>query len=155
MESSAGPALDASLSESAAARCPVAHTSAPPAPASAPPVRSRADRVARAVLRIPDRPRATSAAAHTAFQRSMGVSALRCTLTYLVFPILLPLIGLGVGVGPAIGIAIGVTAIVCDVFAIRRFFAADHPRRWQFTALISGVLVLLVVLLMDDITSLA
>jgi len=44
---------------------------------------------------------------------------------------------------------------VCDVFAIRRFFAADHPRRWEFAALISGVLVLLAVLLVDDVTSLA
>jgi hypothetical protein len=117
--------------------------------------RSRPDQVFRAVLRVPERPPDDSVqAAHSAFGRSMTISALRCTFTYLVFPIVLPLIGLGVGVAPAIGIAIGVSAIVCDVFAIRRFFAADHRWRWQFTALILGVLALLTVLLVDDISQL-
>lgn len=163
METPAGPTLDPAGTNVVVTGCPVTHgrsvpapSTTEPTPSTTAPARSRADRVARAVLRIPERrPGVSERDAHTAFQRSMTVSALRCSLTYVVFPILLPLIGLGVGVGPAIGIAIGVTAIVCDVFAIRRFFAVDHRRRWPFAALISAVVVLLVVLLVDDVSRLA
>ena len=92
--------------------------------------------------------------AHTAFQRSMAISALRCTLTYVVFPILIPLIGFTAGVGPALGILIGVTAIGCDVFTIRRFFAVDHRWRWQASALVAIVAMFLTVLLVEDIARL-
>jgi hypothetical protein len=119
------------------------------------PTRSRADRFVRSLLRVPERsPDVSVAGAHATFQRSMAISALRCTLTYVVFPIVLPLVGIGAGVGPVVGIAIGVAAMVCDVFAIRRFFAVDHRWRWPFTILILGVLGLLVVLLVSDISQL-
>ena len=133
--------------------CPVNQGSSPPAmPGRA---RSRADQIARTVLGVREQSRAISVGeAHQAFQHSMIVSAMRCTLTYLVLPIVLPLIGLGVGVGPAIGIAIGIAAIVCNVVTLRRFFMVEHRRRWLFAGLISGVMVLLVVLLVHDITRL-
>jgi hypothetical protein len=122
---------------------------------ASPRVRSRADQIVRTVLRVPERPAGVSERdAQTAFQRSMAVSALRCTLTYIIFPIIVPLIGIGVGVGPAIGIVIGVTAMVCDVFTIRRFFAVDHRWRWQFAGLVTAVLALLAVLLIEDIAAL-
>lgn len=148
-------ALDTATVSGPPARCPIAHDAAVPVERPGTPVRSRPDRVVRAVLRIPERPSHVSDAdAQAAFQRSMVISALRCTLTYVVLPILVPLIGFGVGVGPAIGIAIGVTAMVCDVFALRRFFAVDHRWRWQFGTLIVGVLALLTVLLVEDIAAL-
>jgi hypothetical protein len=117
--------------------------------------RSRPDQFVRTLFRIDERPIGVSAqSAHTAFQRSMVVSALRCTLTYLVFPLLLPLVGIAAGVGPALGVCIGVLAITCDVFAIRSFFAADHRWRWYFAALIVTVVVFLVVLLVRDVSQL-
>ncbi|MEO5678887.1 MAG: hypothetical protein ABIS47_04375, partial [Acidimicrobiales bacterium] len=49
--------------------------------------RSRADLLVRKVLRIRERPvGVTAASAYGAFQRSMLISAVRCTLTYVVFP---------------------------------------------------------------------
>lgn len=149
MEPAPAPAV-----ELAPSRCPVAHgASVTGVPAA--PTRSRPDQVVRAVLRIHERPPGVSERdAHSAFQRSMAISALRCTLTYLVFPILVPLIGFGVGVGPAIGILIGVTAMGCDVFTIRRFFAVDHRWRWQFAGLITVVVAFLAVLLVEDIAQL-
>ena len=115
----------------------------------------RADQLVRKLLRIPEQPTGVSVqGAHTAFQRSMAISATRCTLTYVVFPILVPLIGLSAGVGPAVGVVIGVTAICCDVFTIRRFFAVDHRYRWQFSILVATVAVLLSVLLVQDIAQL-
>lgn len=108
--------------------------------------------VVRKLLRIRDRPEgATSKAAYAAFQRSMMISAIRCTLTYVVFPFVIPAVGFATGVGPILGIAIGLIAMTCDVFTIRRFFAIDHKWRWHFSAVALSVICLLSVLMVQDI----
>jgi hypothetical protein len=117
--------------------------------------RSAADLWVRKLLRVRDRPEGISEAqANRSFQTSMLISATRCTLTYVVFPILIPLIGIAKGVEAPLGIAIGSFAIVCDVFTIRRFFAADHKYRWHFSAIALSIIVLLFVLLAEDIIAL-
>ena len=114
--------------------------------------RSPADMVVRRLLRIRDRPTGLSeGAAYSAFQRSMLISAIRCTLTYVIFPFVLPAAGFATGVGPVVGIAIGVVAITCDVFTIRRFFTVDHRWRWHFSAIAGSVICLLLVLMVQDI----
>jgi hypothetical protein len=111
--------------------------------------------VVRKVLRIKDRPTGMSeSSAYSAFQRSMLISAIRCTLTYVIFPFVLPAAGFATGVGPVLGIAIGVVAITCDVFTIRRFFSVDHRWRWQFSAIAGTVICLLLVLMVQDIVHL-
>ena len=84
----------------------------------------------------------------------MLISAVRCTLTYVIFPFVMPAIGLATGVGPVLGIIIGVVAMTCDVFTIRRFFAVDHRWRWHFSAVALCVIGLLAVLLVQDIVHL-
>jgi hypothetical protein len=117
--------------------------------------RSPADMVVRKVLRIKERPTGLSeSSAYSAFQRSMLISAIRCTLTYVIFPFVLPAAGFATGVGPVLGIAIGVVAITCDVFTIRRFFSVDHRWRWQFSAIAGTVICLLLVLMVQDIVHL-
>lgn len=117
--------------------------------------RSPADMVVRKLLRIKDRPTGMSeSSAYSAFQRSMLISAIRCTLTYVIFPFVLPAAGFATGVGPVLGIAIGVVAITCDVFTIRRFFSVDHRWRWQFSAIAGTVICLLLVLMVQDIVHL-
>ena len=114
--------------------------------------RSRADVFVRRLLRINERPAGvTTASAYSAFQKSMLISALRCTLTYVILPFVVPAVGFAHGVGPVIGITIGVVAMVCDVFTIRRFFAVDHRWRWHFTGVVLCVMTLLAVLLVQDI----
>ena len=81
----------------------------------------------------------------------MLISAMRCTLTYVLVPFMLPAIGIATGVGPVLGIVIGVAAMTCDVFAIRRFFAVDHRWRWQFSAIVLVVVGFLSILLVQDI----
>ena len=103
---------------------------------------------------FPDGPRGTAAGAHKAFQTSIMVAAVRCTLMYLVFPFLLPAIGIAKGVGPAIGLIVNSAAIVCIVMSMRRFFRADHPKRWWYAGLGGSVLVLLGVLAVVDIADL-
>ena len=150
--------IEQSQLAAAASKCPIDHTAmAAACPAgfgeARPPVlRSRADLVMRRVLRIRDRPAGvTTASAYSAFQKSMMISALRCTLTYVILPFVVPAVGFAKGVGPVIGITIGVVAMVCDVFAIRRFFAVDHRWRWHFTVVVLCVMTLLTVLLVQDV----
>jgi ABC-type iron transport system FetAB permease component len=114
--------------------------------------RSHADMIVRKVLRIKERPANVSEnAALKAFEKSMLISATRCTLTYVVFPFVLPMVHVLKGVAPVLGIVIGVLAMCCDVFTIRRFFAIDHKWRWYFAAVASSVICLLAVLLVQDI----
>lgn len=114
--------------------------------------RSAADRAVRRVLRIRDAaPQIDAPKAERAFRRSMAISAVRCTLTYLIFPFALPAFGLVANTGVVIGLIIGTLAIVCDVFAIRRFFTVDHKWRWHFSAIALTVVSLLAVLLIQDI----
>lgn len=162
METARPELVDQPLDE-AASRCPVDHRALAAAAASgcpvrhdgSPIVRSTADLVVRRVLRIRERPAGVSAAsAYSTFQKSMLISATRCTLTYVVFPFVLPAVGFATGIGPVLGIIIGVIALTSDVFTIRRFFAVDHKYRWHFSAVASAVIVLLLVLLVQDIVHL-
>ena len=122
---------------------------------AAPVERPAADQFMRRLLRIRERPAGvTTASAYSTFQKSMLISATRCTLTYVVFPFLAPLIGAVTGVGPVVGLVIGTVAIVCDIFTIRRFFAVDHRWRWHFSAIASCIIGLLAVLLVQDIAHL-
>jgi hypothetical protein len=119
------------------------------------PRRSRADRVMRRVLRLPvDAPAGTAEGARKAFQTSLLVATVRCLLMYIVFPFVLPAIGLASDVGPAIGLAISAAAIVCIVMSMRRYWRADHPMRWWYGALGGTVLCLLVALVVIDLTTL-
>ena len=120
--------------------------------ASAP--RPAADMAVRRFLRIPDGPPASERAAQKAFSTSILVSATRCVLTYVVLPIVIPILGIAKGVGPVIGIPIAVAAVVCNVFTIRRFFAADHRWRWAYTALALAIITLLFVTMAKDLVDL-
>lgn len=85
------------------------------------------------------------------FSTSVLVSAVRCTLAYVVFPWLLPAVGAAGDVGPAIGLVIGPVAIAFNVASIRRFHASDHRWKWYITALNCAVIVLLSILFVLDV----
>ncbi|HEX3089973.1 MAG TPA: hypothetical protein VHQ23_15075 [Ilumatobacteraceae bacterium] len=114
--------------------------------------RSHPDMIVRKVLRIHEQPAdVSSRQAVRAFRKSMIISTIRCSLTYLVFPFVLPALGLVANTGVVIGIIIGVLAMTCDVFSIRRFFVADHKWRWQFSTVAFVVICMLAVLLTKDV----
>ncbi len=154
----ARPPSVAAVDGARAGGCPVAHPTTGGCPVARPgagPSRSKADLVVRKVLRIRERPAGlTSASAYGAFQRSMLISAVRCTLTYVIFPFVAPAVGLATGVGPVLGVLIGSFAMVCDVFTIRRFFAVDHKWRWPISIIAFSVICLLSVLWVQDVSHL-
>jgi hypothetical protein len=116
------------------------------------PTRSRADEAMRRLLRIPEQQAPIDESeTHRIFSASILLSALRCLLSYVVLPIVLPAIGLARGVGPVISIPIGLLALTFDYLGIRRFWLADHHQRWAFSALYAVVGGMVLALLIVDI----
>lgn len=89
--------------------------------------------------------------AHRSTTAAIVVAGIRCTITYLLIPILAPMVGLLDTLSAPISIALCVTAIVMGVAGIRRFWIADHRARWSYTAFMGVVLVLLVVAIVLDV----
>jgi hypothetical protein len=114
--------------------------------------RGAPDRFARRVLRIQER--ASGEDVHSVFSSSILLSATRCLLSYIVFPVLAPWVGALPLIGPAIGLPVGAVALVFDVRAIRRFFRADHRWRWVAAALYLVVMAMVASLMGLDISRL-
>jgi len=89
------------------------------------------------------------------FSQSILISAVRCVLTYVVFPFVLPIVGITSGIGSTIGLIVGTIAIVANVFSIRRFWKADHKYKVPVSLLNLGIIVLLVVLVILDAQNLS
>jgi hypothetical protein len=114
---------------------------------------SAPDRFMRTVLRLPEGQTATAAEARSAFQKSLFISTCRCTLMYIVFPFVLPAVGIARGVGPVIGVVIGMLAIVSITYSIRRFWRANHSKRWHYTIFGLTIIGFLVFLAFKDVAS--
>jgi hypothetical protein len=102
----------------------------------------------------PSQAAAASAEATRGFSRSILISAIRCTLTYIVLPFVTPIIHLAPGVGPVVGVVVGVVAMASNVFSIRRFWRADHRWKKPITVLHVLVIGLLTVLMYRDLVEL-
>jgi hypothetical protein len=116
----------------------------------------RAELVMRRILFVPDGPVTVGErSAHRIFNVSIAISALRCLLSYVVFPIVTPLLGAATNVGPSIGLPIAVIALFFDVLGIRRFWLAGHRWRWLMTGIYVLVMALVTSLLIGDIIKLS
>jgi len=85
------------------------------------------------------------------FSLSIVISGTRCLLTYIVFPWVLPLLGIAGGVGPAIGVVVGVVAIFFNLLSIRRWRGSTSAARVPLMTLNSVVIVFLLVLVAIDV----
>jgi hypothetical protein len=121
----------------------------------APPQLSAADQVMRRLLLIPEQPtRVRERDVQRMFSTGILLSALRCLLSYIVLPLLGPILGVAGGVGPAIGLPLALVALYFDVLGIRRFFVANHRSRWQFALIYAAVMGLVLALMAIDIADL-
>ena len=114
---------------------------------------SPADRFMRRLLRITTIQKSvkTEREAHRGFRTSMIVSGVRCLITYLLVPILVPIIGFAGIVAAPIGIALCLIAAVNGVISVRRFWLSDHRARWMYTWFIAFVFVVLAIAMVADI----
>ncbi len=112
------------------------------------------DRFMRRLLRLPEGKTSTAAEARSAFQKSIVITAFRCIVMYLVLPFVLPIVGVASGVGPAIGLTIGILAIIAIIYSIRRFWRADHHKRWHYTIFATVIIGFLIYLSVKDIMDL-
>ena len=92
--------------------------------------------------------------AEKAFGTSLLISTVRCLLTYVLLPLLKPVIDLSGGVGPVLGLVIGAVSATAIIFSMRRFWRADHKWRWGYTILGGGILILLAIQAVGDIAAL-
>lgn len=115
---------------------------------------SAGDRAMRRLLRVRELDRGAGSGAHRAFRISVVISAVRCIITYLAIPILVPLLSLSGWVAAPVGIALCVVAVVNGIVSIRRFWASDHARRWLYTGFMGVVFVILGVALVTEMNRL-
>lgn len=127
-----------------------------PAPVEAAPrPDAPSDLFMRRLLRLPEGGvRASATEARSAFQTSIAVATVRCLLMYIVFPFVIPAVGVASGVGPVIGLVISVVAIVAITMSVRRFWRADHSKRWHYTVVGSVVMVFMLYLIVRDLITL-
>lgn len=85
------------------------------------------------------------------FSTSILISAVRCLLTYVLFPWVMPLLGLAGNVGPVVGITIGLVAIGFNIASIRRFWVTEHRMRGLIAVINGSVIVLLLILIARDL----
>ncbi len=98
-------------------------------------------------------PAYTEAEATAAFSASVVISGVRCLFAYVLLPWVLPLLGIAGDWGPWLGLIVGPIAIVFNVLSIRRFQRSGHKWRWPITAINLTIIVLLVVLTFQDVSS--
>jgi hypothetical protein len=79
------------------------------------------------------------------------VSGIRCIITYLLIPVLAPIVGLTGAASAPLTIALSLLAIYMGVSGVRRFWIADHRARWAYTSFIGVVVVLLLIGIVVDV----
>lgn len=127
-------------------------TSTAPTPTRNEPERSELDLFMRRLLRLPtNAPTGSASDAQKAFQTSLLVATVRCLLMYIFLPFVLPVIGVASGVGPWLGLVISIVAVVAVTMSIRRFWRADHSKRWHYTVLGAVVIAFMAYLIVTDI----
>jgi hypothetical protein len=90
-------------------------------------------------------------------ERALGlaivISGLRCTLQYLVLPVVLPLIGLWSGLSLAIVLLFDLLALGLLVASLRYFWRVQHPRRFAILPLSGTIFLIIIASLAFDLWS--
>lgn len=92
--------------------------------------------------------------AHRAFRTSLVISGIRCLITYLVVPVVVPLVSFAGVFAAPVGIALCVFAVINGIVSVRRFWVSDHRMKWMYTWFMAFVFAVLAVALYADISRL-
>jgi hypothetical protein len=115
---------------------------------------SAPDLFMRRLLHVGSIDMGATAGAHRAFRWSILVTAIRCTILYVIVPILIPVISVARVVAAPVSIALCIFALVNGIVSVRRFWTANHPARWKYLAFMGIVFVVLLVSIFIDVTTL-
>lgn len=115
---------------------------------------SAADRFMRRLLRVKATDAKAVRDAHKAFRYSVVISGIRCLISYVLIPILVPLLSFAGVLAAPIGITLCAIAVVNGIVSVRRFWISDHRSRWMYTWFMAVVFVILAVALYADISRL-
>lgn len=109
--------------------------------------RSRADELARRILRIENE----VPGAIFPMRGSLMLSAVRCLITYVAIPLLVPVFGWLTPIAAPVSLVLTVVAGVMAITSLRRVWAANWSGRWGYTVFAVAVLVALAGLLVFDL----
>lgn len=131
----------------------IVNTAPAAAAAAAETERSAADRFMRRLLRVTETKKTPfiNRDAHRNFRVALIVSGVRCLITYLLIPILVPIVGVAGVLAAPIGIVLCAVAGVNGVISVRRFWVSDHRGKWMYTWFIAVVFLVLAIALVSDI----
>ena len=116
--------------------------------------RTAADRFMRRWLRVGDVvDKNAILGARRSTTAAIVVSGIRCIITYLLIPILAPVVGISDAASAPVTIALSALAIVMGVTGVRRFWMADHRARWAYTIFIAVIVALLIVGIVLDLAA--
>ena len=115
--------------------------------------RSAPDRFMRSLLRVEGAKKTPfiNRDAHRNFRVALVISGVRCLITYLLIPILVPIIGVAGVVAAPLGIALCLVAVVNGVVSVRRFWISDHRGKWMYTWFILVVFAILAIAMVSVI----
>jgi hypothetical protein len=91
------------------------------------------------------------AGAHRAFRWAIVVSAIRCTISYVIIPILIPVLSVMGSLAAPITIALCVVALVNGWLGVRRFWVTDHRGKWGYTWFMALIYVISIVTIVHEI----
>lgn len=116
--------------------------------------RSAPDRFMRWLLRVEGAKRTPfiNRDAHRNFRVALIISGVRCLITYLLIPILVPILGVAGVLAAPLGIALCVVAVVNGIVSVRRFWISDHRGKWMYTWFMVVVFAILAIALVADIS---
>jgi hypothetical protein len=86
-----------------------------------------------------------------AFTFAILLSALRCTIQYVVLPFVLPWIGVVAAIPPWVTLGLSLIAFVSLVRSVRHLWRLRHAQRWSYLALAFVVLAALALFVFVDL----
>jgi hypothetical protein len=112
------------------------------------------DRAVARVLFVQPRPAVEPSGLAQASGQPFGtpllISAVRCTVGYIVVPFVLPLLGMATGAAFGVLLVLDAIAAISIVITLRRLWQLQHPRRWQYLPLALILAALFAFFLLSD-----